>query len=208
MARFVLVHGAWHGGWCFDRLAAELRSGGHDVEAPDLPCDDPALDQLDYARLLGARPDAVLVGHSLAGQTIGHVEARLRVYLSALLPVEGADAEYAADGFGGFLRDHLERSYWPDAETAATRLYPDCARADADWAFAQLRPQARFDAALAPFGRGDFVVIARQDDAVDPSWQLRTARTHGARVEQLDTGHFPMLTHPRDLADLLVSLSG
>src|SRR5271156_5185184 len=33
---FVLVHGAWHGGWCWQRVAAKLRSGGHNVFAPTL----------------------------------------------------------------------------------------------------------------------------------------------------------------------------
>lgn len=208
MARFVLVHGSWHGGWCFDRLAAELRARGHVAEAPDLPCDDPALDQLDYARLLGAQPDAVVVGHSRAGQTIGHVEARLHVYLSAILPVQGAYAECTPAGFGGFDRDELERSYWPDADTAATRLFADCTRADADWAFPKLRPQTRFDEAVAPFGRDDVVLVARHDIVVDPAWQVRTGRAYGARVEELDTGHFSMLTHPQELADLLVRFSG
>ena len=40
MARFVLVHGAWHGGWCFRELVRELEARGHEVAAPDLPCDE------------------------------------------------------------------------------------------------------------------------------------------------------------------------
>jgi hypothetical protein len=108
-----------------------------------------------YARLIGAQPDAVVVGHSRAGQTIGH-----------------------------------------------------CTRADADWAFPQLRPQTFFDEAVAPFGRDDVVLVARPDGVVDPAWQVRTGRAYGARVEELDTGHFLMLTHPRELADHLVRLSG
>jgi hypothetical protein len=43
---------------------------------------------------------------------------------------------------------------------------------------------------------------------VDPAWQVRTGRAYGAQVEELDTGHFLMLTHPRELADHLVRLSG
>lgn len=35
MARFVLVHGGWHGGWCFRRLARELEDRGHEVAAPE-----------------------------------------------------------------------------------------------------------------------------------------------------------------------------
>jgi len=37
MAGFVLIHGAWHGGWCFDPVSEILRSRGHKVVAPDLP---------------------------------------------------------------------------------------------------------------------------------------------------------------------------
>src|SRR2546428_144998 len=38
---FVLVHGAYHGAWCWDQLRAELERGGHASTAVDLPCDDP-----------------------------------------------------------------------------------------------------------------------------------------------------------------------
>ncbi|WP_338466654.1 alpha/beta hydrolase [Novosphingobium sp. ZN18A2] len=37
MAGFVLIHGSWHGGWCFDPVAEILRARGHTVVAPDLP---------------------------------------------------------------------------------------------------------------------------------------------------------------------------
>lgn len=37
MAGFILIHGSWHGGWCFDGVAARLRAAGHLVDAPDLP---------------------------------------------------------------------------------------------------------------------------------------------------------------------------
>ena len=36
MTTFVLVHGAWHGGWCWDRVAPLLRAAGHEVHAPTL----------------------------------------------------------------------------------------------------------------------------------------------------------------------------
>ena len=50
MARFVLVHGAWHGGWCFRWLAEELEDRGHDVADSRPPCEDVGLTPLDYAR--------------------------------------------------------------------------------------------------------------------------------------------------------------
>ena len=209
MARFVLVHGAWHGGWCFRRLAEELADRGHDVATPDLPCDEVGLTPLDYARAVGPQPDAIVVGHSLGGFTIPHVEARARVYLAALPPLARSRIdECFADGFGGTVRDSLDRSYWPDADTAAARMYPDCSRTQADWAFAQLRPQARLEPVLAPFGRGDVVIATLRDAAVDPGWQVRTARTHGARVLELDSGHSPFFTQPGELADMLSLVAG
>ena len=208
MARFVLVHGAWHGGWCFRRLAEELEGRGHEVATPDLPCEEIGLTPLDYANVVGRQPDAIVVGHSLGGFTIPHVEARSRVYLAALPPLERREMDGCfAEGFGGTLRDTSDRSYWPDADTAAARMYPDCSRSQSDWAFAQLRRQARLDAIPAPFGPGDIVIATLQDAAVDPDWQIRTARVHGARVIELDSGHSPFLTQPDELADMLGSLA-
>jgi Alpha/beta hydrolase family len=207
MARFVLVHGAWHGGWCFRWLARELADRGHDVATPDLPCDEVGLTPLDYAQAVGRQPDAIVVGHSLGGFTIPHVEARLRVYLAALPSLVGGKLDDCfAEGFGGTVRDNLDRSYWPDADTAAARMYPDCSRTHSDWAFAQLRPQARLEPAPAPFGKGDVFIATLRDAAVDPGWQIRTARTHGARVLELDSGHSPFFTQPDELAEMLNSL--
>jgi len=36
VATFVLVHGAWHGGWCWRAVTARLRNAGHEVHAPSL----------------------------------------------------------------------------------------------------------------------------------------------------------------------------
>ena len=203
MARFVLVHGAWHGAWCFAEVVEALAQRGHDARAVDLPCDQPGLTQHDYARLIGPQPDAIVVGHSLAARTIPHVSARTRVYRGGLLPVANAHAEAFAEGFGGTVRDELDRSYWPDADTCAAFMYPDCTREQSDWAFAQLRPQARVAGDVATFGEGDVVIATLRDAAIDPAWQLRTARAYGARVIELDSGHSPFFTQPGDLAELL-----
>lgn len=49
MTTFALVHGAWHGAWCWQRLTPELEERGHHVIAVDLPCDDPEAAFEDYA---------------------------------------------------------------------------------------------------------------------------------------------------------------
>jgi pimeloyl-ACP methyl ester carboxylesterase len=207
MARFVLVHGAWHGAWCFRWLIRELEQLGHEAIAVDLPCDEPGLGLPDYARVVGPQPDAIVLGHSLGGLTISQVEARTRVYLAAILPVENVYRDSFAEGFGGFVRDELGRSYWPDAETCAARLYPDCTREQSDWAFRRLRRQAPIDEVTAPFGEGDVVIATMRDGAVDGDWQVRTAKAHGAHVVELDAGHSPFFTQPDELAAILSSLA-
>ena len=199
----MLVHGAWHGAWCFSEVVRELESLGHAAAAVNLPCDEVGLTQHDYARLIGPQPDAIVVGHSLAAMTIPHVAARTRVYLAGLLPV----ADVFVPTFTGPIRDELDRSYWPDADTCAASMYPDCTRQMSDWAFAQLRPQARIAFDPAPFGDGDVVVATLRDSGIDPTWQIETARAHGARVIELDSGHSPFLTQPDELAGLLDTLA-
>jgi alpha-beta hydrolase superfamily lysophospholipase len=93
MATFGLVHGAWHGAWCWERLIPELEAQGHRAVAMDLPCDDSSATFDDYADVVcaavtGVSDDLVIAGHSLAGLTIPLVAARraLRrlVYLCAI----------------------------------------------------------------------------------------------------------------------------
>ena len=203
--RFVFVHGAWHGGWCFEAVGRELTARGHDVSAPDLPCDDVSQTQYDYASLVGPQPDAIVVGHSLGGLTISLVEARARVYLAAILPVERVFSESFPEGFGGFERDEQGRSYWPDLETARTRLYPDCTARQAALAYARLRPQAPLSPHVGSFGPNDVSIACLRDAVVEPAWQLRAGREHIGRVLELDAGHSPFLTQPAELAALLES---
>src|SRR2546425_1097792 len=71
---FVLVHGAYHGAWCWDQLRAELERGGHASTAVDLPCDDPDAGAERYVdEVIHAIPKhanaVVLVGHSMAEVT-------------------------------------------------------------------------------------------------------------------------------------------
>jgi len=86
-------------------------------------------------------------------------------------------------------------------------MYPDCSRTQSDWAFGQLRRQARLEPIPAPFGRGDVVIATLQDAAIKSEWQIRTARTYGARVIELDSGHSPFLTQPDKLAEMVSSLA-
>jgi pimeloyl-ACP methyl ester carboxylesterase len=107
-AAFVLVHGGWHGGWCWRDVAARLRAAGHQVWAPTLtglgerahlltPEVDLALHVQDLLGVLEFEDlrDAILVGHSYAGMVAtgaaGRAAGRLAhlVYLDAFVPEDG-----------------------------------------------------------------------------------------------------------------------
>ena len=98
MTTFALIHGAWHGAWCWERLLEPLERRGHGALAIDLPCDDLAAGNDEYADIVAAftapvGDDVIVVGHSLNGLILPLVAARrpvaALVYLCAFLPLEG-----------------------------------------------------------------------------------------------------------------------
>ena len=102
-ATIVLVHGAWHGAWCWDRVVEGLAARGVDVVAVDLPghgaSRQPLGDLHGDAAVVGRALDAldgpaVVCGHSYGGAVIsegaaGHPNVRHLVYLAALMPDAG-----------------------------------------------------------------------------------------------------------------------
>src|SRR5579859_1162399 len=99
--RFVLVHGAFHGAWCWDKVIPALRALGCDATALDLPGhgqrvnEAATLESYCGAVLRHAEPGDILVGHSMGGIpiTLDADAAPERIggliYLTALLPVQG-----------------------------------------------------------------------------------------------------------------------
>ncbi len=229
MTTFLLVHGAWHGGWCFERFAAELRRRGHATVAIDLPAGDVTAGNAAYAGVVEAAlpggDDIVLVGHSLAGLTIPLVAARRPVrgvvYLCGLVPEPGrsivdrlrdGEAIFVPGFSAAVVRDDQGRSYWPEREAAIHDLYHDCPRADAEAAFARLRPQARLPstepcplAALPAVMTAS--IVASEDRAIDPAWSRGAARERlGVEAVDVPGGHSPFLARPAELADVLLGL--
>ena len=97
MATYVLIHGSWHGGWCFDDVAALLREAGHHVVAPDLPGmggDEAALAAVtlqgwadfaaDLCRAAPERP-VVLAGHSRGGLVVSQAAETAPEAIDALV---------------------------------------------------------------------------------------------------------------------------
>jgi hypothetical protein len=231
MSTFCLVHGAWHGAWCWERFVPELEALGHRAIAVDLPCDDPEVDFPGYARVVESaiehEGDVVLVGHSLAGHTVPLVAANRPiahlVFLCALLPLPGRSLR---DQFGidpdmltpvvhdGVVRDpETGLSSWRDPDEAIASMYQDCDPEDARWAVAHLRPQAGTPHrrpwpldAIPDIERT--YIVAGHDNTVNPEWSRRAARARlGVTPVEIDGGHSPFLARPAELARLLDGLA-
>jgi pimeloyl-ACP methyl ester carboxylesterase len=228
VSTFALVHGAWHGAWCWEHLTPELEARGHRVVAPDLPCDDPTATFQTYADVVAsalesAGDDVVLVGHSLAGNTVPLVAAgrpvRRIVYVGALIPIPGrtlnemmaSEPETLVRGHqAGLSRpDEQGRTRWEDFAGARRTFYADCDERDARAAFERLRPQSRapYDVpcpleALPPAPRT--YVVCTEDAIVDPENARRVATGRlGAELVELPGSHSPFLSRPAALAEIL-----
>jgi pimeloyl-ACP methyl ester carboxylesterase len=165
--RIVLVHGAFNGAWCFDRLVDRLRARGRDAVAVDLPghgADAGPFGDLhvDAARVTSVLDDvdptsgAILVGHSYGGAVITeagiHPSVRRLVYLAAFaLDADetcgnAANPAFKAAGYSHAGRPNLGHAFVPDEAGNATLdpaqvpvlFYGDCDQATIDWAMPQL----------------------------------------------------------------------
>lgn len=171
MARFVLVHGAFSGGWIWEPLAKRLTAAGHTVDAPDLPGsgDDhtPAngvtLDTC-AARVCDAvkrnSQPSVLVGNSMGGLIATQAAAKCPdrvaalVYVAAFAPQDGQsllDLTKLPEGAGDQVQANIIVEGDPPVATmpeAASRhaIYGSCSDDVAAWAIGRQRPQA-----VAPF---------------------------------------------------------
>ncbi len=166
MRTAVLVHGAWHGAWCFDKVTAELRARGVPVVALDLPghgddtapLGDLAHDATRVRQVIdGIDGDVVLLGHSYGGLVISETAsapataARIAhlVYLCAFcLPAGVTYAEIPPPSTPGLLlplvrvgEDGISTIDTSDPAAVHAAFYGDCDRAEADAAVARLCPQ-------------------------------------------------------------------
>jgi len=235
MATYVLVHGAWHGGWCWQRVAPLLRAAGHTVYTPTLtglgerahlahPGVDLALHVRDIVAVLEYErlQEVILVGHSYGGMVITGVAEQAPdrlahlVYLDAFVPQHG---EAMWDFMPPERREVVERlraarpDTWqvPPPDLA---LWGLTAPEEQAWVGPRLVPQplATLQQPLdAPTYRAAALprtyIHAAQYRGPFARFAERAQREPGWRCHALPAGHDVMVTHPRELAALLQALA-
>lgn len=232
MTTFALIHGAWHGGWCWAQLTAELEDRGFRSVVVDLPCDDVSAGWKAYGSvaieaLADDGDEVIVVGHSLGGGVAPLVAAarpvRRMVFLCSFPPSPGEslDAGVArepslSDRRALAWRDSLDaegRYVWPDFESAVYAMYHDCAAQDARAAFARLRPQARTPFVERwPLDRWPAVpvkfIVCSDDRLGTPHSLTAVARSRfGISSTELPGSHSPFLSRPAVLAEALAELA-
>jgi pimeloyl-ACP methyl ester carboxylesterase len=233
-ATVVLVHGAWHGAWCWEHVVPLLDDVGVPSIAFDLPghgasaepLSDLAGDACALRGVLDDLDDTVVCGHSYGGAVVSegaadHPAARHLVFLAGFPLAVGESCSNAAQGevpegvgrtdLASALISTGEGTTTLDPERALSALYADCATDAAAKASARLGPQSWTElqgvATRAAWeGTPSTYVVCTEDRAVSPALQHALAR-RCTRTVEWPTSHSPFLSRPQLVADLLADLA-
>lgn len=225
----VLVHGAWHGSWCWTPVAERLRARGLTVTTVDLPGagrnEEGGRDLTGHAQYLsgvlaGLEQPSLVCAHSYGGAVLSEAvssdsAARRLVFLTAFQLEEGevvlefnspADPSESAVPDFEVTGDEL----MPTVNYSRDAFYGQLTGADADWALPQLTPEIMGTIA-SPLTRAGWkdlestYIVCGQDRAIAPSVQRAMAGRAGTRYEISDAGHSPMISHPAEVEAILVA---
>lgn len=234
MATYVLVHGAWHGGWCWRRVARQLRAAGHDVYTPTLtglgerrhlvtPMVGVNLHVEDVVNLLLFEDlqDVVLCGHSYGGMVItgaaGRLPERLRclVYLDAFVPRDGqCGLDLRTPEGNRALLEQVQTSGggWRMTPLPAGPVFRVRDPRDREWVDARMTemPYRAYTERLRVEREwtGPKVYVRAEDYPFAPFDAIYQARLRDPawQVHRLSGGHVLMVDNPEGVSGILLAL--
>ena len=221
----VLVHGAWHGSWCWDRVTPYLDAADIEWVAPDLPSvtdavgganqsDDNAIVREALDGLPGTEK-AILLGHSRGGTVITEAGTHERVghlvYLTAFLGLENEDTTpYRSDDLNKCLEFQPDGTVTVKPELGKAVFYNEHNDSDFLWAQERFRSQSFKpfvgSSELAWLSKRSTYVVCRHDNALPVAGQRKMAARATQSIEW-DTDHSPFVYRPELVATLLIGMS-
>lgn len=232
MATFVLVHGAWHGGWCWIKVTRLLTDAANIVYTPTLtglgerahlarPEIDLETHVQDVVGMLEAEElrNAVLVGHSYAGQVISGVAARAEkriarlVYLDAFVPEAGRSllSQLPPDRADAMRKAvETEGDGWRLAPFPPERFGVTSQR-DSEWLQRHLVPQPfrTFETALPAAAPArlprTYIYCSKPAMGAFDQFAGRLRDDRKWRFHDVKTGHDAMVTAPGEIAKILMA---
>lgn len=233
MPDFVLIHGGAHGAWCWQTVIDELERLGQRGFAFDLPghgADPTPRSTVTFESYVSATnrflesgdfEDVVLVGHSIAGMLLPEVaqanRERIRqVVFVAAVVLDAGEAtidlipESRRPSYFEMAAQTPDNTLRVDFETAHARFFNDLPAAEARRYFEKLTPQpfapylapARVSAGAIQAERR--FILCTHDKTFPPDQCLTLAAKLGGTLERIESDHDVMLSHPQELARLLV----
>jgi pimeloyl-ACP methyl ester carboxylesterase len=217
----VFAHGIWADGSCFHKLIPALRMEGHEVMAAQYDLDTVKGDVDATVRTFGrVKGPIILVGHSYGGTVITHagVDPRVAalVYLAALGPDETETSQAQQDKFP-------KTDVFKYAEVGDGRVWlrpdgvacfaGDLSAEDQGLVYATHCAPAvdlflqKHDGGIAWRSKPSWYIVATEDRTVHPDLQRFAAKRMGATTREMRSSHVPMLSHPKDVLEVIRAAS-
>lgn len=233
MTTFILIHGMWHGGWCWEKLSALLRAAGHEVHAPTLAGlaerADMRSDTIDLnthvqetVGLIESQNlrDVILVGHSSGGFMAPIVADRIPTRVAHIVNLDGMVPENSKS-----LADLIGKT-WNFFKKKATESGDEwwcppilewtfgVSGADLEWVQSKLTPHplrtlstpVMLSSSAAQSIPSTFIRCSDGMTDEEVAAEEKKFKGMGMNFRSLPTGHSAMITMPKELAEVLLGL--
>lgn len=203
----ILVHGAWHGSWCWSHIVPIISQSGYNIKAPDLPSHYNNADisfenislttYVDYLSniIMKENGKTILIGHSMAGIVISQVAENIPNKIDKLIYIAGFIPDY-----NGSLIDEEQKSTTPtvtlstlvdksnysisfsDQAKVKNLFYNCCDENDVNYALSNIQPQA-----LKPFL--DKVSLSKQNFGQTPKTYIECSKDNAILIQDQKRMH-------------------